>query len=208
MAHDGVAALSANPGPRRTGPEARPLETGGPAVTVVTPIQREEPLEWTTYGGDVVPVGSRGQLGGLIENWNAYGSSAQVGSQTAPDRQARVVSLGADGWLVHLRDASMQKDGWPRSKIVCAFGEDGKPSTRPGDDADYWPRLESDLLLYPRLQRDVLDTPMLAASVTWAWLFSEPLPDGYGVFRTDFEPIECTSMQEAFERIPGDASPR
>lgn len=117
-----------------------------------------------------------------------------------------MVSLGSAGWLVHLRDASMQKDGWPRSKLVCAVGEDGKPAPATGDDNSFWWRLDSDLFLDVLMQQEVLGSPVPAASVAWAWLHGEPLPNGYGLFHTDFEPIECTTMREAFEQIPDGAS--
>ena len=174
-------------------------------VTTVTQFQREQSLDWEPHAGRRIPVRSRGHLGRLIESWDTYGEGTRVRSRAIPDRQARVVSLGSDGWLVHLRDATMHKGGWPRSKLVCAVGEDGKPTPATGEDNSFWWRPDSDLFLDSIIQQEVLDTPDLAAGAAWAWLHGVPLPDGYGLFHTDFEPIEYTSLREAFDQMPDGA---
>lgn len=174
-------------------------------MIAVVPLRREASLLWTPDDGDVIPVPSADVLRALIENWTFYGRRATCFAQSGSTREARVVSLGDDGWTLHVRDHTMQRWGWPAAKLVTRDTEDGTSPTLTTSGTWYRPSEESDLAGGMLFAENIIASPVVVARNAWAWMSHQPLPDGYRLGRASFDPIPCTTIREAFERIPAEA---
>ena len=171
-------------------------------MNAVTPLRRTASFLWTPIDGEVVPVGDAEMLRGLITNWQRYGHQASVFSASGSNREARVVSLGGDGWVFYVRDGQMQRWGWPAVRLVSRLAADGNLPTLTTSGQWYSPSDESDLASRAYFAENIFSDPRLVARSTCAWVQDQPLPDDYHLDRSSFEPIPCTSVSEALQRIP------
>ena len=177
----------------------------GDCSSMVTPLRRSASLLWAPGIGEVIPVVNEDVLRGLIQNWLSYGQRSKIFAQSESGRESRVVSLGDDGWALYVRDARMQRWGWPAAKLVSTAPEGGGESTVTTSTHWYRPNEESDLAGGMLFAENILVSPTQVASAAWAWMNNQPLPDGLVLDRASFDPIPCATVSEAFARIPVDA---
>jgi len=156
---------------------------------------------WSPADGEVLPVHGLRELEAHVGAWLDYGQTAMIHRQPSDGREVRVTALGADGWLVNVRDAGMVKRGWPYSKTLTRLLADGSIPGFNSDSPGYIPDDSTDLAGLVFLAEQIQFDPARVAQAAWAWLADMSMPSGQGVGKAGYDPVMCTSVIEALTWI-------
>jgi hypothetical protein len=156
---------------------------------------------WTPADREMIPVHSPQELAVHVSASRAYAQAARVHAPSPDGREASVTSLGDDGWLVKVRDTSMEKGGWPCSQTITRLLDDGSFPTAFSGSQWYAPDETTDLAGCVIFAEQIHFDPAFVARAVWAWLAGDPLPAGNVATKASRDLVVCATVAEALAWI-------
>ena len=170
-------------------------------------LRRSATILWTPSEGEVIPVHSPQELAVHVSASRAYAQAARVHAPSPDGREASVTSLGDDGWLVKVRDTSMEKGGWPCSQTITRLLDDGSFPTAFSGSQWYAPDETTDLAGSVLFAEQIHFDPAFVARAVWAWLSGHAMPVGHVTAKASRDLVVFTTVAEALAWISGTGEP-